>query len=173
MAAVNKRQPPPGYPTGQNQKEEAPPVDNSIKTQEADGEDVDETDRGISARFRFGHPKPRSHERYPGPGLIPFDDYDPAPPRGRYNHPSGYDYPPPHGHARPGFQPHVSYEVSDSEDEVDYEGGYGHQAIRRPQQYYQRQTYVVDQPPPPPPPRRRPVYPPQGTYYVRDEYERY
>jgi len=176
MAAANKRQPPPGYPTGGDAKEEqAPPVGNNKKAQQANDGDEDETDRGFSGSFVIGRPKPRPGERYPGHGLIPFDDYEPVPPRGRYNPAPVYDYPPPRGPARHGFPPHVSYEVSDDEDEVDYEVGYGHQAIRRPQQYYQRQTYVVDQPPPPPPPppRRRPVYPPPGNYYVRDEYARY
>jgi len=172
MAAVNKRQPPPGYPTGGEAKEQAPQVDN--KAQETNGEDDGETDRGISAQFRVGRPKPRSHDRYPGPGFVPFDDYDPAPPRRPYNRAPVYDYPAPPGHTRPVFQQNVSYEVSDDEDEDDYEGGYVHQPIRKPQEYYRRQTYVVDQPPPPPPPpRRRPAFAPQSNYYVRDEYARY
>ena len=77
MAAVNKRQPPPGYPTGGEAKEKAPQVDND-KAQQTNGEDEDETDRGISARFMIGRSKPRSHERYPGPGFVPFDDYGPV-----------------------------------------------------------------------------------------------
>ena len=65
--------------------------------QQANGEDEDKTEWGISARFMIGRSKPRSHEHYPGPGLVPFDDYDPALPRGPYNRAPVYDYPPPHG----------------------------------------------------------------------------
>jgi len=170
MAAVNKQHAPPaGYPTGGEAKEQ---VDN--KAQETNGEDEGETDRGISAQFMIGRPKPRSHERYPGTGFVPFDDYDPAPPRGQYRRVSHQDYPPPprHAHGSHTYQQRVEYEVSDEED--GYEGGYGHQPIpynKRPQQFYRRDTYVVDQaaPPPPPPPRRRP----QSNYYVRDEYIEY
>jgi len=196
MAAVNKRQPPPGYPTGGNAKVEAPKVDNNTKAQQTDGEEQDETDRGISARFITGRPKPRSYERYPGHGIVPFDDYDPAPPR--YKPAPGYDHPPhgygghgqqpygghpshgqqPYGgHPSHGQQPYVEFVVSDDEDnEDDYENEYSHQPNpyhKKPQQYYRRETYVVDEPPPPPPPRRRPSYPPESNYYVRDEYARY
>ena len=168
MAAANQRQPPPGYPTGGNAEERAPPVDNNNK-------DEDETDRGISARFMIGRNKPRSHERYPGPGLVPFDDYvPPPPPRGPHRAP-GYDYPPPHGYGVHRHQTPVEFEVSDDEEEDDYENGYGHQPIpygKKPQQFYRRETYVVE--PPPPAPRRRPLpYAPEGNYYVRDEYVRY
>jgi hypothetical protein len=72
MAAANKRQPPHGYPTRGNIVE-ASQIDNNIK-------DENETDRGISGRIMIGRPKSRSHERYPGPGLVHFDDYGPVQP---------------------------------------------------------------------------------------------
>ncbi|MGL6900100.1 hypothetical protein NBB33_23720, partial [Salmonella sp. NW1189] len=162
MAAATKKQAPPaGYPTGEA-KEEVPQVEKVA--QETNGEDDGETDRGISARFMVGRSKPRSH------GFVPFDDYDPAPPRGSYSRVSQHEYPPRHGHGSHTYQERVEYEVSDEED--GYEEGYRHQAIpynKKPQQYYRRDTYVVDQPPPPPPPRRRP----HSNYYVRDEYVQY
>ena len=39
----------------------------------------------ISTRFMIDRSKPRSHERYPSPSLVPFDDYDLALPRGPNN----------------------------------------------------------------------------------------
>jgi hypothetical protein len=68
MAAVTKqRQPPVGYPTGGEVKEEQAPqvVDDNTDKAQQNGEDDGETDRGISPGFIIGR-------RYSGPVLYDY-----------------------------------------------------------------------------------------------------
>jgi hypothetical protein len=113
MAAVTKQlQPPPGYPTGGEAKEEQAPQVVDDKAQQ-NGEDDGETDRGISAGSIIGRPKPLLHERgYSGPVL--------------------YNYSGQETHGQPPYQPHGRnvYQIHDLVD--DYEVRY------YPQYYRQR-----------------------------------
>lgn len=141
MASVSKeRQPPPGYPTEEEQ------VHQVVDEAQQNGEDDEESDRGISAGFRIGRSKPQSHQAggYPGPVL-----YNPS----RYHNPQG-GYPAPviynpsrydssRSHGNHGYVHHPY------DEENDYTVQQFTPYNNRPQQFY----------PQPAPPIRR------GRYY--------